>query len=59
MSIPIKFDRVELCMNDPVGIFPFGDLVIRLKDAKALDRLIEQCRDIKLKLMEEKQHEMS
>lgn len=51
MAIPIKFQPSDLDLEEPVYIFPFGDLCIRLKDAEALDKLIEQCRDIKLKLM--------
>lgn len=51
MAIPIKFHPNDLDSEEPVYIFQLGDLCIRLNDMDALDRLIEQCRDIKLKRM--------
>lgn len=51
MSIAIKIKPEDLHEDYPAYVFPEGTLCICLKDEKALDKLIERCRDIKIKRM--------
>ena len=50
----IRLNRRDVIIMENPATFELG---IKLMSEEALDNIIEQCRDIKLKLLEEKKNE--